>query len=178
MRYEIILWFMWMLKSVPGKLGCALRRSFLPIDIGRGSTVWENVQIDYPRKLKIGARSSINRGAVLNCGGGIEIGDNVLIGPNVTVYSQNHIYENREMLIVDQGYDYAKVVVASDVWIASNVVILPGVTIAEGCVIGAASVVTKSTEPYGVYVGSPALMINTRLSPEGRLSTQAEGLLS
>jgi galactoside O-acetyltransferase len=35
-------------------------------------------------------------------------------------------------------------------------VIIPGVTIAEGSVIGAGSLVTKSTEPWMVYVGTPA----------------------
>jgi acetyltransferase-like isoleucine patch superfamily enzyme len=33
---------------------------------------------------------------------------------------------------------------------------LPGVTLSEGCVIGANSVVTKTTEPWTIYVGNPA----------------------
>lgn len=38
-------------------------------------------------------------------------------------------------------------------------VILPGITIGEGSMIGAGSVVTKSTEPWGIYVGSPAKLV-------------------
>lgn len=41
----------------------------------------------------------------------------------------------------------------------ANSVIMPGVTIAMGSKIGAGSVVTKSTEPWGIYVGSPARLV-------------------
>lgn len=43
-----------------------------------------------------------------------------------------------------------------------NCVILPDVTLAEGSVIGANSVVTKSTEPWTVYVGNPAKPVKVR----------------
>ncbi len=162
MRYELIIWFMWLLKKVPGHIGCALRRRLLPGRIGQGTMIWDNVQIDFPAKLVIGAKSSINRGCVMNCGGGIEIGHDVLIGPNVVLYSQNHAYADPSRLISEQGYVRAKLTIEDDVWIASNAVVLPGVTVAKGCVVGAAAVVTKSTVPYGVYVGSPARRIGER----------------
>lgn len=162
MRYEIIMWIMWFLKVLPGHIGCILRRMFLPGRIARGAKIWDNVQIDAPSKLTVGARSSINRGCVLNCGGHVEIKEDVLIGPNVIIYSQNHVYADAAQLIAAQGYDRAKVIIEEDVWIGANAVILPGVTVARGCVVGAASVVTKSTDPYGVYVGSPASRISER----------------
>ena len=43
-----------------------------------------------------------------------------------------------------------------------NCTVLPGVTLAEGCIIGANSVVTKSTKPWMVYAGSPAREIKPR----------------
>ncbi len=162
MRYELILWYMWVLKQVPGRIGCALRRKLLPCRIGTGAMIWDNVQIDFPGRLRLGERCSINRGSVLNCGGGVEIKDDVLIGPNVLIYSQNHAYDDSTQLISVQGYVRNKVTIEEDVWIAANAMILPGVIVARGCVVGAASVVTKSTEPYGVYVGSPARRIGRR----------------
>lgn len=48
--------------------------------------------------------------------------------------------------------------------IGTNVVIMPGVTIAEGSVIGANSLVIKDTEPWTIYVGSPAKPIKIRPS--------------
>lgn len=41
-------------------------------------------------------------------------------------------------------------------------VIMPGVTLEEGTVIGAMSLVTKSTEPWSIYVGIPAKKVKER----------------
>lgn len=43
-----------------------------------------------------------------------------------------------------------------------NCTVLPGVTLAEGCIVGANSLVTKDTEPWTVYAGSPAKPIKIR----------------
>jgi galactoside O-acetyltransferase len=43
-----------------------------------------------------------------------------------------------------------------------NCVVMPGVTLGEGSVIGSGSVVTKDTEPWTIYVGSPAKPIKKR----------------
>ena len=43
-----------------------------------------------------------------------------------------------------------------------NCTVLPGVTLGEGCIVGANSVVTKDTEPWMVYAGSPAKPIKSR----------------
>jgi acetyltransferase-like isoleucine patch superfamily enzyme len=55
-----------------------------------------------------------------------------------------------------------KVVMEKFSCLGSNCVVLPGVTISEGSVIGANSLVTKTTEPWTVYVGSPARPIKKR----------------
>jgi galactoside O-acetyltransferase len=39
---------------------------------------------------------------------------------------------------------------------------MPGVTLAEGSVAGSNSVITKDTEPWTIYVGSPAKPIKIR----------------
>ncbi len=43
-----------------------------------------------------------------------------------------------------------------------NSVVMPGVTLAEGSVVGSNSVLTKDTEPWTIYVGSPAKPIKLR----------------
>ena len=55
-----------------------------------------------------------------------------------------------------------KVVLKRFSCLGTNCVVLPGVVIAEGSVIGANSLVNKSTEPWTVYVGSPAKPIKKR----------------
>ena len=54
------------------------------------------------------------------------------------------------------------IVLEPHVNIGSNAVVLPDVTVGEGSTVGAGSVVTRSLEPWGVYVGSPARRIKTR----------------
>lgn len=46
--------------------------------------------------------------------------------------------------------------------LGTNCVVLPGVTIGEGSVVGANSLVTKSTEPWTIYVGTPARAVGVR----------------
>jgi galactoside O-acetyltransferase len=43
-----------------------------------------------------------------------------------------------------------------------NCTVLPGVTLREGTIVGANSVVTKDTEPWMIYAGSPARPIKIR----------------
>lgn len=47
-----------------------------------------------------------------------------------------------------------------------NCTVMPNVTLAEGSVVGAGSVVTKDTEPWMVYAGSPAKPIKPRNSEQ------------
>lgn len=43
-----------------------------------------------------------------------------------------------------------------------NCSIMPGVTLAEGSILGANSLLTKDTEPWTIYVGSPARPVKIR----------------
>lgn len=162
MRYEIILWFVHILKFIPGKVGVFLRRNLLPFKSCKTSQVWDMVHIDSPSKLTIGSHTSINRGCIINCGGGVKIGNNVLIAPNVIIYSQNHSYKKTSELIKDQGYDEGPVLIEDDSWLAASCIILPGVKIARGTVVAAGSIVTKDTLPYSIYAGVPAKKIGDR----------------
>lgn len=46
--------------------------------------------------------------------------------------------------------------------LATNVVVHPGVTIGEGTIVASGSVVTKDTEPWSIYMGTPAKKIKER----------------
>ncbi|WP_434926543.1 acyltransferase [Shewanella sp. HL-SH2] len=159
---ELDMWFLHFLKCIPGFTGCFLRRFFFKLSGPQNFMIWDGVTIEYRGNLRLGNNVSINRGSVLNCAGGIDIGDNVLIGPRALIYSQNHNFISRSLLISEQGYSRSKVVIESDVWIAADVKIMPGVTIQKGSVIAAGSVVTKSTDEYGIYAGVPAKKISER----------------
>ena len=72
----------------------------------------------------------------------------------------NNPYENSELR------DNRSVVIENDVWIGANVVILPGVTIGNGAIIAAGAVVTKDVPPYAIAGGVPAKIIKYRFESE------------
>ena len=92
----------------------------------------------------------------------IKIGNNVRIAPNVMIISANHVFDNPDIPICEQGMDVKPITIEDDVWVAGRVNIMAGVTIGKGSVIGAGSVVTKDIPPYSVAVGVPAKVIKTR----------------
>ena len=60
------------------------------------------------------------------------------------------------------------IVLENDVWVGAGSILFSGITLANGTVIGAGSIVTKSTEPYGIYMGSPAKLVAYRFDEEKR----------
>jgi virginiamycin A acetyltransferase len=61
---------------------------------------------------------------------------------------------------------YSDTVIHNDVWIGDEAMFLGGSTIENGCVIGARTLVPPNfkSEPYGIYVGSPARLVRFRFS--------------
>lgn len=154
MKYELIMWYMFILKHIPGMVGCWIRNALLPYTAGKGVTVWDDVHIDRPKGLRMGNYVSINRGSILHCGGGIVMGDNVLIGPRVIIYSQNHNYLGREPIRL-QGYTLRSVHIGENTWCAAGVIILPGVKIGKNALIAAGTVVNKDVLDDTLAYGSP-----------------------
>ena len=113
--------------------------------------------------IKIGDDCSINPYCVLIGGSkGLVLGNGVRIAAHCAIIAENHIYEDYSKYIYQQGIRSKGIIIGDDVWVGMGSKILDGVQISTGSVIGAGSVVTKSTEPYGVYVGVPARKISSR----------------
>lgn len=118
----------------------------------------------YQRKLNVfmgeGTYANIGLICVNDVGTPVYIGDHVSIAPNCVIVAcsgaNNGTTINDIPYVRDTLTKKAPVVVEDEVWLGAGVTILPGVTVRHHCVIGAGSVVTRSTEPYGVYAGVPA----------------------
>ncbi len=155
------------------------------ITIGKGTSIGKGclISLQYGGSIKIGRNCILyDRASLITHGGKIQIGDNSSVNPYAVIYGQsktiigngvriatqtvivpsNHIFTNTDMPIWKQGLSKKGILIDDDVWIGAGSKILDGVTIKKGCVIGANSVVTKDTESYGIYVGSPAKMIKKR----------------
>ena len=64
------------------------------------------------------------------------------------------------------SFSKGPIVIEDDVWIGFGSIILSGVKLSQGTVVGAGSVVTKSTDPYSIVAGNPAKLIKKRFSDE------------
>jgi len=112
--------------------------------------------------ITVGNNCSIHPYAMLYGQGGLTIGNDVRIATHVIIIPANHGFDNRERPIRMQPETSKGITIGDDVWLGAGAKVLDGVTVATGCVIGAGAVVTKSTEPYGIYAGVPARKIGER----------------
>ena len=108
-------------------------------------------------RLTIGFNSFCNYRCFFDMSNDITIGKNCSVAFGVTFCNSYH--EIGSPLKRAGGGKNLPIIVEDGCWIGANVTIMPGVTIAKGCIIGACSLVTKSTEPNGLYVGVPAKRI-------------------
>ena len=147
---------------------------------GRGSKIYRSVRMDTPpyRRFSLGQQSVVESfSCINNAVGDVVIGDhtriglhNTIIGPvtigshvnfaqGITVTALNHIFEETNKRIDEQGVSTHQVVIGDDIWIGTNAVVLPGVTIGNHSVVAAGAVVTKDVPPHSLVAGVPAKVI-------------------
>lgn len=156
--------------------------------IGDDTFISANVEIRRPHLVTVGNHTAIDTG--FYCTVSAEIGDYVHIAPYITAIGGASGYWKMDHFstlaagsrvicgsddhmgaglvgptIPEEFKDHltiAPVIFEKFANVGTGVVIMPGVTLAEGTVVGANSLVTKSTEPWTVYVGSPAKPVKIR----------------
>jgi acetyltransferase-like isoleucine patch superfamily enzyme len=134
-------------------------------------TLGNRVKLDGPVRLVAAGLGTISVGddtritcfTIINGGGDISIGRGVVIGPRCSINANEHRFRG-DTPIISSGFDHVSINIGDDVWLGSDVAVLPGANIATGTVVGANSVVNCATEPYSIYVGSPARKVGERHS--------------
>ena len=92
---------------------------------------------------------------------GITLADYCGVSSRCALYAATDDYSGAAMsnpTVPDQyrAVSSAPIVLEKHVLVGTGCTVLPGVTLAEGTSVGAMSLITHSTEPWGVYYGSPA----------------------
>lgn len=144
-------------------INCLSRKG---IDIGENVTIKDNTIIECTgvfnelgETLVIGNNVGISQGCFIQVRGKVIIGNDVIMGPGVMIFSENHNFENSNILIRNQGTNRKGILIKDNVWIGANSKILDGVTLEENSVVAAGSVVTKSFPPNSIIAGIPAKKI-------------------
>ena len=117
------------------------------------------------RGISLGRNIFIGPGFIIS-GRDFSIGNNVLIGPRLLVECDDHKFNKIGKSIWDYRGEkqIESIIIENDVWLGGNVTILKNVTISEGSIVVACSLLTKSTLPYSISVGSPCKPIKSRFS--------------
>jgi acetyltransferase-like isoleucine patch superfamily enzyme len=113
--------------------------------------------------VEIGHHTHFAPNCILYGWGGLKIGPYCNIAAHTVFATVGHdpvIRGEKPMCMVPACS--GPITLVEDVWTGANVTITADVTIAKGCIIGANAVLTKSTEPYGLYVGVPARRLRDR----------------
>lgn len=145
--------------------------------LGRNSLVEMGVSIENPRQVAVGEnclicrdatlvsetidgnlcledRVQINRGVKIDHTGGVLIREHSLISEGATIYSHTHGTDPHS---IPKGIPKT---IGPKVWIGAHALIMENCSsIGEGSVVAAASVVTKSIDPYVVVAGNPARVV-------------------
>lgn len=118
-------------------------------------------------RIRVGSRTELNHGCVIECIDSVWIGDDVLVAAEAYIADNDahsldfahrrHDHADRRRGARDWSVvPHAPVRIESKAWIGRRAMILKGVTIGEGAVVAAGSVVTAPVEPWTLVAGVPA----------------------
>lgn len=112
--------------------------------------------------IRIGDRTYVGYGPIINVAKSIEIGSDVLISDSCVI-SDNPGHpmdaEMRQRAEPVEPEQVKPVTLEDGVWLGARSLIMPGVTIGRGSVIGTGSVVTHDVPPGCLAAGNPARVI-------------------
>mgnify|MGYP005847057107 CR=1 FL=1 len=113
----------------------------------------------YGKGIKIGHNSAIGQFAEFGAAGGIEIGNDVIMGSYVSFHSENHLFDQPNVLIREQGVSSKGIKLGNDIWVGAKVTFLDGTLIGNHCVVAAGAVVSGQFPDHCVIGGVPAKII-------------------
>lgn len=109
--------------------------------------------------IRIGKDSLVGEYNVIRGQGGVSIGNRVYTAPLVQILAVNHVTDDPDRPIAEQGITAEGIDIEDDVWIGSGAVLTDGIRVGKGAVIAAGAVVTKDVPPGVVVAGVPAKVI-------------------
>lgn len=122
------------------------------LSVGNRQTSW----------IRIGHHSHFAPNAVLYGHGGLTFGPYCNIASHVVLATVGHDHHVTGLPMAQAPTVAGPITLEQDVWIGANATVLANTHIATGCVIGANAVLSRDTQPCGVYMGVPAKRVADR----------------
>ncbi|MDM1073367.1 acyltransferase [Empedobacter brevis] len=113
----------------------------------------------YGKGIIIGDNTSCGQFSEFGSAGGIVIGNDVIMGSYISFHSENHNFDNSNLLIREQGVTSKGIVLGNNIWVGAKVTFLDGAKVGNNCVIAAGAVVNKEFPDDVIIGGIPAKII-------------------
>lgn len=150
---------------IPGKTGSYLRVAFFHSSMTRCApdsyigfgTLFSQSDTEIGSGVYIGPQCNIGR---------CHVGANTLLASGVHVMSgtRQHVFDELDIPIRDQGGEFHKVHIGEDCWVGNGALVMAN--LGKHCVIGAGAVVTSDIPDFAIAVGNPARIVRSRKHDE------------
>jgi len=152
---------------LPSGLKAKILRAF-GAKIGRNVYIKPTLHVKHPWRLTVGDNVWLGERAWIDNLVPVTIGSNVCISQGVYLCTGNHDWADPGM-----GMTPKPIIIEDGAWIGAFAKVGPGVTVGEEAILTLGSILLKDAEESGIYQGTPAERIRTRVilsQPPERMS--------
>lgn len=165
LRFGLPVWIMLILTAWLPDCGPATRLRGLLVSIWlpgrpRQLALGRDVTLLSVDRLDLGRNVYLAKGVWINAIGGVKIGNEVVCGPYVVMSSSNHGFKDDS--VQRGGAHPSPISIGKGTWLASHVVVVAGVAVGPGNLVGANSVVTRSSPSNVKLAGVPSDVLGSR----------------
>ncbi len=125
--------------------------------IGNSNFIYPSAKIWAPWLLQTEDVVTIGPGVEIYNPGGVLLADHSILSQDAYLCGATHNYNS-----IDFTYIENKITIERYAWICAKSIVLPGVRCGAGSVLGAGSVASRDLDPWVVYAGNPAKVVNKR----------------
>jgi len=126
--------------------------------IGQGVVIKPGVRVKFPWRLVVGDHAWIGEDVWIDNLATVRIGADCCLSQGAYLCTGNHDWSSPSF-----DLRVAPITIGDGAWIAAKAVVGPGVDVGAEAVLTLGSTAVSSLEPAGIYAGTPAVRVGTRL---------------
>ena len=139
------------------------RAGYGRLEVGRWVHIGDGNSIRcHEGSLRIGDKAVFGKDNTINCYLDVEIGAATLVADWVYICDFDHVTEDVQQPIKDQGIVKTPVRIEEDVWVGVKASVLRGAQVGRGSVVAAHAVVRGSVPENSVVAGVPGVVVRDR----------------